>query len=207
MVRLNRALLGIVGLIAIGGTSACGAVSEAKAANHDQVGAASVEVSPNRANPGQTLTVRARCNDNSTTASVSSPAFGTITASSSGTSSALLVAVVNLSPTLQPGTFNVTATCQNGAMATTKLVIVSPAGAQPTVGPHTGGGALAGAVSESNGAAPWLIGSAATLALAGVAGVVSRRRQTPSTRAPSHDGPERPADGDDGDRFASAGHR
>ena len=181
--RLKQILLGIVGLLAIGGTSACGPVSQAKAANNaTQIEAVSVEVSPNRASPGSRIAVRASCSDKSTSATVASPAFGTTTVVQS-TSSTLLVADVVVPNTVQPGTFTVTVTCRGGATATTKLTVVINATAQPTVGPHTGGGFLGGREDGMSPAVPWLAGSAATLVLAATLGVVSIRRRHRRTRA------------------------
>src|SRR5882757_7329570 len=100
--RLNRLLLAIIGLIAVGGISACGAVSNAKAVNQVQAMGVSVEVTPNRVSPGMPVTVRARCADKSSSATISSPAFGTVTAALSSTTNALLVASVNISATTQP---------------------------------------------------------------------------------------------------------
>jgi hypothetical protein len=187
--RLKHRLLGIVGLLAIGGTSACGAVSSAKASNSVQSVGVSVEVSPNRTSPGLQVAVRANCSDKSPSATVTSPAFGTITLARSNASSALLMAQVVIPNTVQPGTFDVTVTCHGGATATTKLTVVVNASAQPTVGPHTGGGFLNGRDDGSTTSAPWLAASAATLLLAGSLSAVSiRRRRRASAARAAHGG-------------------
>ncbi|MDT5026912.1 MAG: hypothetical protein QOE61_3338 [Micromonosporaceae bacterium] len=189
--RFYRALLGIVGLIAIGGTSACGSLTTAKAANAVQTTGASVEVSPNTAAAGVQIAVRATCADNSNSANFTSTAFGTVAAQPYGTSSALLVAQVVVPTTVAPGTFDVTVTCSSGVTATTKLtVIVASAttafapGFPPTIGPNTGGGFTAGRGQNSNGAAPWFAAGAASLALAAAFAGMSlrRRRRTPKQR-------------------------
>lgn len=185
--RFYRALLGIVGLIAIGGTSACASMTAAKAVKAAQTTGASVEVSPNTAAAGVQIAVRANCVDNSNSANITSTAFGTVAAQPSGTSSALLVAQVIVPTTVAPGIFDVTATCSSGATASTKLTVIVATGTTafapalpPTLGPNTGGGFTAGRGQNSNGAAQWLAGGAASLALAvAFAGMsLHRRRRT-----------------------------
>ena len=195
--RLNKALLGIVGLIAIGGTSACGSVSAAHAAtNAARIEGATVEVSPNVVGPGSRVAVRASCTDKSTSATVTSPAFGTITVVQVNPSSPLLSADATVANTVQPSTFPVTVTCLGGATATTKLIVAmsATATAQPTVGPNTGGGFLGGREDGVNPALPWLAGSAATLVLAATLGAASVRRRRMQART---------ADDSAGDRGAA----
>jgi hypothetical protein len=183
--RLKQTLLGIVGLLAIGGTSACGAVSNAKAANSGQAAGVSVEVSPNPVSAGSRIAVRATCSDKSTSATVTSPAFGTITVVQSNTSSTLLIGQTVVASTVQPGTFNVTVTCLGGGSATSRLTVVKSASGQPTVGPHTGGGFLGGGGDDANPALPWLAASAAALAIAATLAAVSVRRRRRTVALPS----------------------
>jgi hypothetical protein len=204
--RLQRTLLAGIGLLAIGGITGCATAAAANTVNRDQstIGV-SIEVSPNRTTAGMAVTVRANCPDNSMTATISSPAFGTFTATRPSVTSSLLQAAVTIPGTVQPGSFTVTVTCTSGASATTKLTIVPANSAQPTVGPNTGGGYLASALDDGNDAAPWLLGGVATLALAGaVKGVSIHRRRRAVRRARTTD--RQPPNGDD-DRFVTTAGR
>jgi hypothetical protein len=183
--RFDQALLGIVGLLAIGGASACGPVAAAKAVDAVNVSGVSVEVSPSQVAAGSRVAVRANCTDSSDTATITSPILGTLTAQRPNTSSTLLVVEVDIPGVAAPGTFEVTMTCRSGATASTRLTIVGAGPAdKPTVGPHTGGGFLAGR-EDSDRATPWLASSAAALTLSAAlaAASVRRRRRTLASRA------------------------
>jgi hypothetical protein len=170
-------LLGIVGTLGLVGLTGCGpaaaATSQAMSAKRSGVW---VEVTPGTTTAGFKVSVKADCGDNSNTAIVNSAAFGQLTLQPSST---LLTAEVLIPPTTKAGRFDVTISCKTGASATSSLTIIAATTPAPTVGPHTGGGFLAGTDEDNDftGPAAWLAGSAGALALAGTVGAVSVRRR------------------------------
>jgi hypothetical protein len=172
--RMLLATAGVAALM-VGG---CGAAQ----ANGSSV---FVQVSPGTVSPGGTVKITALCSDNSDSATVNSIVFGTMTLQAQHT---LLVARVTIPSDAATGTFSVDLTCRSGSTATTTLTItVSNAmqtAAPATVGPHTGGGFLAGAGGQSRAPAVWIVGGLTAIGAAiGIGTVTNRRRRSPA-RAP-----------------------
>ena len=106
-----------------------------------------VQVSPSTASPGSSVQIRASCVDNTNSATVTSPAFGTVTVQPWNT---LLLAEVTIPASTRSGRFDVTITCRTGSTATTSrddqhgaAATATAAPAPATRGPNTGGGYLA----------------------------------------------------------------
>jgi hypothetical protein len=103
-----------------------------------------IEVLPEAAEPGTVVTVRADCGgDNTAAVSGASTAFGTITLRPAAS---LLYARVQVSSQAWPGAHDVTLTCGPGRTAASTIWVLGDGTvrAESTVGPATGGGALAG---------------------------------------------------------------
>jgi hypothetical protein len=202
--RMTRALFGTVGLFAVlAGLGACAELqqstssqSAADAAAHPNAAAnrgatntnsssVFVQVSPSSAAPGTSVQIRASCIDNSSSATVTSQAFGNVTVQPSN---AVLFAEITIPASTRPGQFNVTVTCKNGSTATTTVTIVAIINATPTMapatkGPNTGGGYLAGhggvpagSSTPSDGSTVWF--GIALLALLAAAAITVRSRRT-----------------------------
>ena len=147
-----------------------------------------VQVNPGTVAPGGIVKITAICADNSNSASVNSIVFGTVTMQTTHT---LLTAQVTVPPNAAAGTFAVDLTCRSGSTATTTLIITgsnavptaAPSAAPATVGPHTGGGFLAGAGGQSHASVAWIAGGLTAIAAAVGIGAVSGRRRRPA-RAP-----------------------
>jgi hypothetical protein len=144
-----------------------------------------VQVSPGTISPGGTVKITASCGDSSNSATVNSIVFGTLTLQPQ---SALLIGQVIVPTSSAAGTFAVDLTCKTGSTATTTLtvlgsnVVTTPPPA--TLGPHTGGGYLAGGGQQSHTPTIWIVGGISAVAAAiGIATVSNRRRRTPA-RAP-----------------------
>ena len=170
-------LLATVGLFALlGGASACGQPRATSA------GGVWIEVTPATADAGSFVALRADCGDNSVPATVTSNAFGTATVQPDLN---LLTAKVEVPAQTKEGGYEVKLACRSGSTATTTLSVASketaepsPATAEPSMGPHTGGGFLAN--RGRNGLAGpeiWLIGGAGALAAAGALGAITVRRR------------------------------
>ena len=163
-------LLATVGLFALlGGASACGQFREANA------GGVWVEVTPAAVDAGSPVALRADCGDNSVPATVTSTAFGTVTVQPDLN---LLTAKVQVPAQTKKGRYDVNLACRSGSTATATLWVDSKVTAEPSMGPHTGGGFLAD--RGRNGLAGpeiWLIGGAGALAAAGALGAIAVRRR------------------------------
>jgi hypothetical protein len=179
-VRSIRMLFAAVGLVALlGGASACGQLRAANA------GGVWVEVTPATVDAGSSVALRADCGDNSVPATVTSKAFGTATVQPDLN---LLTAKVEVPAQTKEGGYEVSLACRSGSKATTTLRVVgskatATATAEPSMGPHTGGGFLANR-GRGGLAGPeiWLIGGAGALAAAGALGAITvrRRRRRPA---------------------------
>jgi hypothetical protein len=168
--RSIRVLLGTVGLLALlGGASACG---QPRAAN---AGGVWIEVTPATVDAGSVVALRADCGDNSVPATVTSNAFGTVTVRPDLN---LLTGEVRVPARTKGGGYDVDLACRSGSRATTTLSVGNKATAEPSMGPHTGGGFLANR-GRSGLAGPeiWLIGGAGALAAAGALGAITVRRR------------------------------
>jgi hypothetical protein len=140
-----------------------------------------VEVDPNTAPAGSRVNVTANCDDpTARQAIVQSDAFGRlvvmrnqdrILASPSPSANGLLTGSVVIPGSKAPGTFTVTLECGNGNRATTTLTVVNMS--QPTRGPATGGGGMAGI-----GLGPLVLAGGVTMiALGAGLGLIGVRRR------------------------------
>lgn len=174
--RPIRVFFGTVGLLAVlGWTSACQQPRESAATG---VG---IDVTPQSVNAGSFVALRADCEDNSVPATVTSKAFGTVTVEPFLNT---LKAEVEVPAQTSEGVYDVNLACPSGSTATASLR-VGPRGptAQPSLGPHTGGGFLANRGGNGlTGPVIWLLGGASALIAAGALGAttVRRRRHRPA---------------------------
>ena len=169
--RAIRILLGTVGLCALLGlASACEQLKAASA------GGVWIEVTPETVDAGSSVALRADCGDNSVPATVTSTAFGTVTVQPDLN---LLTAKVDIPAQTKEGRYEVNLACRSGSTASASLRVVSKGPtAEPSMGPHTGGGFLANrGRSGLTGPEIWLIGGAGALAAAGALGAVTLRRR------------------------------
>ncbi len=177
-------LLGTVGLFAVlGWASACGQPTAANAAG------VFIEVTPSTVAAGSFVALRADCGDNSVPATATSKAFGTVTLQSFANMQ--LTAEVKVPARTKEGGYDVNLACRSGSTATasgstasgstattTLWVTNKAATAEPSMGPHTGGGFLANrGRSGLTGSEIWLIGGAGALVAAGVLGAITVRRR------------------------------
>jgi hypothetical protein len=172
--RSVRALLATaVALVAGFGLTAC----TRAAANTAGVW---VQVSPSTIQPGSAVGIRASCGDDQNPATVTSPAFDTVTITPVN---GILTATTQVPASTAPGTFDVRLLCETGSKATTTLTVLKTAAAPPppAMGPHTGGGFLAGG-GASGLSVPWLAVGAVAFAAAITVGVRSHRRARRSAR-------------------------
>jgi hypothetical protein len=183
--RSVRILLGVVGGLALLGAAGCGAVqASAQTSSAGHLGTSFVSISPNSVAPGGTVAIRATCGDASTSATVTSLVFSSVTLVSQNGS---LAGQASVPTTVAPGVFSVDMTCSSGLTASTTITII---GATPaptaTMGPHTGGGFLAngGDRGVNTGPVAWIIGGLAAI-VGGVAFATwtrGRRRLAPVRR-------------------------
>jgi hypothetical protein len=104
-----------------------------------------VRVSPTTVTAGYQTQVQASCGENANAATVSSPAFGSVTLQPVG---GLLGATVPVPANTPRGTYDVRLSCPTGSHATTTLTVLNtvsgPGQPAPAMrGPDTGGGFLA----------------------------------------------------------------
>ncbi|ASW57924.1 hypothetical protein CIK06_22445 [Plantactinospora sp. KBS50] len=133
-----------------------------------------VEVTPNTAEPGTRVNIRADCGDaNNRQGTVQSDAFGRVTVRPDN---GMLTGSATIPANKPPGDYQVTLTCANNTTASTTVTVVNMS--KPSQGPATGGGGTAG-------------GGAGLLVLAGGVGIVllglgfalyGRRRSGPPAR-------------------------
>ena len=174
--RSIHILLGTVGVFALlGSASACERPRAAEAAG------VWIEVSPVSVDAGSVVLLRADCGDNSVPATVTSEAFGTVTVQPF---LSMLKAEVDVPARTKEGRYDVNLACRSGSTATASLSVGSKGPtAEPSMGPHTGGGFLANR-GRSGLTSPeiWLIGGAGALVAAGAvsARTVRRRRHRPA---------------------------
>ncbi|WP_422754959.1 hypothetical protein [Micromonospora sp. WMMD708] len=133
-----------------------------------------VEVTPNTAQAGTRVTVRASCdNANNQQATVHSDAFGRVVLRPDN---GFLNGAVTVPGNKQPGDYPVDLKCANGNTASTMLTVLNMA--QPSKGPATGGGGTAG---DRGSGSLLLVGGLAVVAVAAGLGVFggNRRRTRP----------------------------
>jgi hypothetical protein len=127
-----------------------------------------LETNPSTVPAGDEVGIRASCDDNLKSATVSSALFGSVTVVPRY---GFLTATVPVPGSTRPGDYRVELRCPDGKTASTTLHVVAKV--EPAQGPATGGG---GTASGRN--APLLIGGGLTVIAAGlVLGVVSLRRR------------------------------
>nr|WP_296064829.1 hypothetical protein [uncultured Actinoplanes sp.] len=127
-----------------------------------------VETNPSTVRAGDQVALRASCDDNLKSATVSSSLFGTVTVEPQY---GFLTATARVPSGTRPGDYQVDLRCPDGKTASTKLHVLAKV--EPTRGPATGGGGTAGGRE-----APLLIGAGLVVLAAGAAlGVVSLRRR------------------------------
>ncbi len=182
--RSVRILLGVAGgLVLFGMTAGCQTAVASTTTAH-VAGGNSVQVSPRSVAPGGVVAIRASCTDGSTSATVSSLVFTSVTMVSQN---AQLAGQATVPATTAPGTFAVDLTCSSGSTATTSITITGSTAVPATVGPHTGGGFLANGGRGGSGfnAAPtlWILGGVTTIAAAAAVATVGRRRRPVRVRS------------------------
>lgn len=175
----------VIGAVGLGAALAVGGGCDAARA-HTSAAGVWVQVSPGTIEAGNNVTVRADCGDNSNPATVSSKAFRTLTLEPWNT---LLQGEASVPVSVESGTYDVRLTCRTGSTATTTLSVISAGHkTQPTLGPHTGGGFLAGSSGSATeqGEAPrlWLIAGLTALVAAGAVGIATLQRGHRRRRAP-----------------------
>lgn len=169
--RSIRVLFGTVGLLAVlGCASACQQPRESTATG------AGIDVSPQSVDAGSIVALRADCGDNRVPATVTSGAFGTVTVEPFLN---MLKAEVEVPARTSEGSYDVKLSCPSGSTATATLRVGSKGPtAQPSMGPHTGGGFLANRGRNGlTGPVIWLVGGAGALVAAGALGAVTVRRR------------------------------
>ena len=127
-----------------------------------------VEINPSTVPAGDQVGIRASCDDNLKSATVSSALFGAITVTPQY---GFLTATVRIPSGTRPGDYRIDLRCPDGKTASSTLHVVAKV--QPARGPATGGG---GTAPGHN--APLLVGSGLTvIAGALVLGLVTLRRR------------------------------
>jgi hypothetical protein len=127
-----------------------------------------LEINPSTVPAGDEVGLRASCDDNLKSATVSSALFGSVTASPQY---GFLTATVRIPSSTRPGDYKVDLRCPDGKTASATLHVVAKV--EPARGPATGGGGTA-----PGRHAPLLIGSGLAVFAAGlVLGVVTLRRR------------------------------
>ncbi|MET0417050.1 MAG: hypothetical protein ABW022_13615 [Actinoplanes sp.] len=127
-----------------------------------------LELNPSTVPAGDEVGLRASCDDNLKSATVSSGLFGKATVVPRY---GFLTATVRIPSTTRPGDYRVELTCPDNKTASAELHVVAKV--EPDQGPATGGGGMA-----PGREAPMLIGGGLAVIAAGlVLGVVSLRRR------------------------------
>jgi hypothetical protein len=157
--RARSAVLSVLGLVA---AFVLMTVSPARAGEN-----VFVEVTPNSAQAGTRVSIRASCdNNNNRQAQVTSDAFGRVMLRPDN---GFLTGAVTIPGNKAPGDYPVNLDCSNGNTASTTLTVLNMA--SPSKGPATGGGGTAG----GRGAGSLLL-VGGLVAVAVVAGVSARRK-------------------------------
>lgn len=178
--RSVRRLLAVIAPVGLCGLAAAsGAVLLPGHAVASLQAPAWIEARPSPVTAGRFVALRADCGAGETAATVTSTAFGRV---SLHPFAGLLFAEVLVPASTRAGGHSVSLACSNGETASTTLRVsnrTTPT-AEPSYGPHTGGGFLARqdrpGVSEATGPSGWLIASLAALAAAVTVVGVSRGR-------------------------------
>lgn len=168
---VRRALVAAAGVIALSAPALPAAAAPTPMPT--QTSNAFVEVTPNTAQAGSRVNIRASCDQaNNNQATVESQAFGRVVVRPNN---GFLTGSVTIPGNRAPGTFDVNLTCPNGNTAHTTLTVVNMS--KPTQGPATGGGGTAGGF----GGPMVLAGGLAVIVVGGGLWLLSARRR-PETR-------------------------
>ncbi|MBM0257741.1 hypothetical protein [Micromonospora sp. 4G55] len=133
-----------------------------------------VEVTPNTAQAGTRVNIRASCdNANNQQATVQSDAFGRVVLRPDN---GFLTGAVTIPGNKQPGDYPVDLRCANGNTASTILTVLNMA--QPSKGPATGGGGTAG---ERGAGSLLLVGGLAVVTVVAGLGMFSGSRRRAGT--------------------------
>jgi hypothetical protein len=142
--------------------------TDAAAAQAAQAAAVFVEVNPSTVPAGDEVGLRASCDDNLKSATVSSALFGSVKASPQF---GFLTATVRVPSGARPGDYQIDLRCPDGKASSATLHVVAKV--EPARGPATGGGGTA-----PGRHAPLLIGTGLAVFAAGlVLGVLTLRRR------------------------------
>ncbi|MEU8390097.1 hypothetical protein [Micromonospora sp. NPDC048842] len=163
---INRALSSALTLVGLVGAFVLLSVAPARAGEN-----VFVEVTPNSAQAGSRVSIKASCdNDNNNRqSSVHSDAFGHVQLKPD---KGFLTAQVTIARDKPAGDYPVDLRCENGQTSSTTLTVLNMA--SPSKGPATGGGGMAG----GRGAGSLLVlGGVALVATAIVLGMAGGRRR------------------------------
>jgi hypothetical protein len=141
-----------------------------------QPGSTFVEVTPNTAQPGERVNIRASCDGSSArqSATVQSDAFGRVVLRPDN---GFLTGSAAISDRKPPGSYGVTLQCTNNFTSTTTITVVNMS--KPSQGPATGGGGTAG-----SGISPVILAAGiAAIAIGASIGLFGMRRRDPGTGA------------------------
>jgi hypothetical protein len=135
-----------------------------------------VEVTPNTAQAGTRVNIRASCDTaNNQQASVQSDAFGRVVVRPDN---GFLTGAVTIPGGKEPGDYPVNLRCPDGNTAQTTLTVLNMA--QPSKGPATGGGGTAG---DRGAGSLLLVGGLAVVAVVAGLGVFGGGRRRAGTRS------------------------
>lgn len=164
---INRALSSALTLVGLVGAFVLMSVAPARAGENTFV-----EVTPNSAQAGSRVTIRASCdNDNNNRRSnVHSDAFGDVMLKPD---KGFLTAQVTIPADKQAGDYPVDLRCEKGQTASTTLTVLNMA--SPSKGPATGGGGMAGGRGTGS---LLVLGGVALVATTIALGMAGGRRRT-----------------------------
>ncbi|MEV4722612.1 hypothetical protein [Micromonospora humida] len=163
----RRAVHAVLAMLTLVGVFVLAAATPARAGENTFV-----EVTPNTAQAGTRVNVRASCdNANNQQATVHSDAFGRVVLRPDN---GFLTGAVTVPGNKQPGDYPVDLRCANGNTASTMLTVLNMA--QPSKGPATGGG---GTADDRGSGSLLLVGGLAVVAVAAGLGVFGGNRRRP----------------------------
>ncbi|MFC4016382.1 hypothetical protein ACFOW4_00235 [Micromonospora sp. GCM10011542] len=163
---MNRALSAVLTVLGLVGAFVLMSVTPVYAGENTFV-----EVTPNSAQAGSRVTIKASCdNNNDKQATVHSDAFGRVMLRPDN---GFLTESVTIPGSKEAGDYPVELRCDNGQTASTKLTVLNMA--SPSKGPATGGGGTAG--GRGTGAL-LLLGGVAMVGAAVALGMAGNRRRT-----------------------------
>ncbi|WP_413775710.1 hypothetical protein [Micromonospora sp. RTGN7] len=163
----HRALSAVLTVLGVVGAFVLATVAPARAGENTFI-----EVTPNSAQTGTRVHIRAGCDSaNNRQAEAQSDAFGRVMLKPDN---GFLTGEVTIPGDKQAGEYAVELRCANNAAATTTLTVLNMA--QPSKGPNTGGG---GTADDGRGTGSLLlVGGLAVAAVAAGFGVFGTRRRT-----------------------------